>query len=417
MSSMLYDLQVVNGKDLTRFYNDNETEQESLMNFLKLSVKHWRHNDKVYKIIRYNKEYLMDDLIKSSGLFRSVIFNNNRLVSFSPPKSLRPDTFVATYKDQVKQCRAEQYIEGTMINVFYDQDAWEISTRSTVGAKIVFFRNDGNTTTFRDMFMDACNHVNLDFNYLDKTVCYSFILQHPENRIVSPIVEKAIYLAKAYKIQGYTITEVNAREQLQFVIDRTRTNDGTKLPNITLPTHYEFSTFDELVEKYASMNTPYEDVGVMVYAPNGERTKFRNPNYEEIRMLRGNQPKLQYHYLSLRKIGKIAQYLEFYPEHNKDFLEFREQLHRFTINLHKNYVSCYVLKKMPLKDYPSQYRSIMYNLHEYYLNELRESRQYISKQVVIKFINDLHPAKQMFLLNYNMRKQVIDVEVRTNELL
>jgi len=210
---MLYDLQVVNGKDLTRFYNDNETEQESLMNFLKLSVKHWRHNDKVYKIIRYNKEYLMDDLIKSSGLFRSVIFNNNRLVSFSPPKSLRPDTFVATYKDQVKQCRAEQYIEGTMINVFYDQDAWEISTRSTVGAKIVFFRNDGNTTTFRDMFMDACNHVNLDFNYLDKTVCYSFILQHPENRIVSPIVEKAIYLAKAYKIQGYTITEVNAREQ------------------------------------------------------------------------------------------------------------------------------------------------------------------------------------------------------------
>ena len=53
---MSYDLQVINNKDLTQFYNGNETDEESLMNFLKLSVKHWRQNDRNYKIIRYNKE-------------------------------------------------------------------------------------------------------------------------------------------------------------------------------------------------------------------------------------------------------------------------------------------------------------------------------------------------------------------------
>ena len=416
---MSYDLQVINNKDLTQFYNGNETDEESLMNFLKLSVKHWRQNDRNYKIIRYNKEYLLDELIKSSGLFRSVILNDeNKIIVFSPPKSLNSDAFISAYEKDVLNCRAEQYVEGTMINVFHDHDEWEIATRSNVGGKITFFRVDGNITTFRHMFLDACNYVNLDFDYLDKSLCYSFILQHPENRIVSPIVEKGIYLAKVYKIDKYNVTEIDKREQVRLIVENARKTEGRPLPLIKLPLEYTFKTFDELKEKYASMNTPYEDVGVMVYASNGDRTKFRNPNYEEIRLLRGNQPKLEYHYLSLRKTGKMEQYLKYFPEYKKKFLEFREKLHRFTKTLHQNYVSCYVKKEMPLKDFPSQYRSMMYNLHQFYLNELRESSQYVSNAVVIQFVNNLHPSQQMFLLNYNMRKQVIDIKTsETTEML
>ena len=419
MSTMSYDLQVINNKDLTQFYNGNETDEESLMNFLKLSVKHWRQNDRNYKIIRYNKEYLLDELIKSSGLFRSVILNDeNKIIVFSPPKSLNSDAFISAYEKDVLNCRAEQYVEGTMINVFNDHGEWEIATRSTVGGKITFFRVDGNITTFRHMFLDACNYVNLDFDYLDKSLCYSFILQHPENRIVSPIVEKGIYLAKVYKIDKYNVTEIDKREQVRLIVANARNTEGRPLPLIKLPLEYTFKTFEELKEKYASMNTPYEDVGVMVYASNGDRTKFRNPNYEEIRLLRGNQPKLEYHYLALRKTGKMEQYLKYFPEYKKKFLEFREKLHRFTKTLHQNYVSCYVKKEMPLKDFPSQYRSMMYNLHQFYLNELRETSQYVSNAVVIQFVNNLHPSQQMFLLNYNMRKQVIDIKTsETTEML
>lgn len=412
MSTILYDLQVLNQKDLTQFYNGNETDEESLVNFLKLSIKHWRQNEKTYKIIRYNKEFLFNDLISSTGLFRSVILNDEKkIVVFAPPKSFSPETFINNYTSEVNNCKAEQYVEGTMINMFYDNGEWEIATRSTVGGKITFFRVDGNTTTFRHMFLDACNHVNLDFEYLDKSLCYSFILQHPENRIVSPIIEKAIYLAKVYKIEGYKVKELDRYEQYNFIMENAKQNEKSIMPVIKLPTNYEFKSFDELKEKYASMNTSYEEVGVMVYAPNGDRTKFRNPNYEEIRLLRGNQPKLEYHYLTLRKTGKMDQYLKYYPEYKKNFLDFRDKLHRFTNNLHKNYVSCYVKKEKPLKEFLSQYRSIMYNLHQYYLNELREKHEYVSKAVVVKFVNELHPSQQMFLLNYNMRKQVIDIEM------
>ena len=56
----------------------------------------------------------------------------------------------------------------------------------------------------------------------------------------------------------------------------------------------------------------------------GERTKFRNPIYEEVRHLRGNQPKLQYQYLTLRHSGKLPEYLKFYPESKAEFSVYRD---------------------------------------------------------------------------------------------
>ena len=410
MSLPTYDLQVINGKDLTQFYNGSETEEESLMSFLKLSVKKWKYNERVYRIIRYNKDFLCDDAIKTSGLFRSVILNDEgNIVCVAPPKSLRSETFLSTYNSVEGDCSAEEYIEGTMINMFYDHGEWEIATRSTVGGKISFFRVDGNVTTFRHMFIDACNYVNLDFDDLDKKICYSFILQHPENRIVSPFTEKGIYLAKTYRIDGYKVSETDKADELALILERASKRENSHRPCIKAVPKCKFNTFDDLKTKYASMNTPYEIVGVMIYAPNGDRAKFRNPNYEDIRLLRGNQPKLEYHYLSIRKTGEIDKYLKYYPEYKKNFLEFRDKLHLFTNNLHKNYISCYVKKESPLKNFPSQYRSIMYNLHQFYLNELREKKEYVSKAVVIQYVNNLHPSQQMFLLNYNMHKQVVDV--------
>ena len=55
------------------------------------------------------------------------------------------------------------------------------------------------------MFLDACNVNNLDFDQLDKKICYSFVLQHPKNRIVVPFTKMNIYLVACYLIDGYSI--------------------------------------------------------------------------------------------------------------------------------------------------------------------------------------------------------------------
>jgi hypothetical protein len=402
---MVYDLQNVAGKDVCQLYDNSEVDKDNLLISLKLTIKKWTNNDKVYKIIRYNKKLLDDDSIRTSGLFRSVILDNNgNIVSFAPPKSLRPDHFIKSHQDEETKCVAERYIEGTMINMFYSNNDWEIATRSSVGAKIAFFRVNGVSTTFRNMFLEVCNHINLDFDVLDKGYCYSFVMQHPDNRIVAPIIEKALYLTKVYRIEGYTIHEVNSSKHVDELVKQ---HQGLTLRT---PERYEFTSFDELKQKYASNNTTYDEVGVMVYSPSGDRTKFRNPSYEEVRSLRGNQPKLQYHYLALRKTGQIAQFLKYFPEYKQHFTEFRDQLHNFTNSLHKNYIDCYIHKKLPLKEFPHQYRQMMFNLHQYYLNELREKGDYISRAVVIEHINNMPAAHQMYLLNYNMRKPLVNDE-------
>ena len=57
-------------------------------------------------------------------------------------------------------------------------------------------------------------------------------------------------------------------------------------------------------------------MGIIVKHENGDRTKFRNPNYEHVKKLRGNNSKLQFQYLTLHK-EMINEYLKYYPENEK----------------------------------------------------------------------------------------------------
>ena len=178
-------------------------------NILKLNKIECRTNNSVYKVIRYDKNFLCVDLIPSYGLCRSVILNSfNQVVGFAPPKSIHAETFIKKYPEceHYGQIEAQEFVEGTMINVFFDSTigvtgSWEISTRNTVGATSSFYKAAGSKT-FRQMFMEAAAESKLDINKLEKELCYSFVLQHPENRIVVPFSKPDLYLVGVYKINN-----------------------------------------------------------------------------------------------------------------------------------------------------------------------------------------------------------------------
>ena len=400
MANYIYDLKCIEDNNMSEvFENDNE----NVLKTLKLKQRLWRHNEATYKIIKYNKDYLSFDRIKSTGLFRSVIHRNNKILAFSPPKSEEASRFQKTYA--AEECSAEEFVEGTMINVFYDGEnrengEWEIATRSCVGANITYFTAGKveEKDTFKYMFMEACKNANFDLNSLSKEYCYTFVFQHPRNRIVIPFTNTAIYLIAAYKIDGYTVTQM-PREMFR-----------DSLPEaIKFPEQYEFESYSRLQDKWASQNTDYKKMGVViVHKESGLRTKLRNPSYEFVRQLRGNQPKLQYTYIALRQNGKVTDYLRYYPEVKKEFHMFREQIHDFTEQLHKNYIMCYINKAKPLREYPFQFRSHMIALHKVYLDVLREQKEFVNKMLVMQYVNSLHPAKLMFSLNYYMRQQQRD---------
>ena len=358
-----------------------------------------------YSIIRYKKELLSCDLISTYGLLRSVVLSGTRIVSFAPPKTISGDNFILNYPTKTDKIVALDFIEGTMINVFFDPiyGCWQISTRNTVGAEVSFYKS--STQTFNQMFMEACLINNINIQTLNPRYCYSFVLQHPENRIVVSFKKPQLFLVAVYEIIQKEDSVIVIEENLNEV----KRGGLWHITGIRFPETYEFTSYTELIEKFASPNTPYDILGIVVKnTETGERTKFRNPIYEEVRQLRGNQPKLQYQYLCLRHSGKLPEFLKYYPESKADMSKFRDQVHMFTNTLHKNYFSCYVKKEKPLREYPDQYRTHMFKIHEYFTSQLRPQNLVVTNTVVINYVNKLHPSLLMYCLNHHMRKRMID---------
>lgn len=393
--------------------NNDDNKSLNILKVNKMTCK--TSDDSTYNIVSYDKNVLSYDLIPSYGLCRSIIINkNNHVVCFSPPKSIPTDRFITLYPDKNENCNiseiiAEEFVEGTMINVFWDPSigltgGWEISTRNTVGATSTFYKSS-KSQTFRSMFLEAAKENNLILDNLNRLYCYSFVLQHPNNRIVVPFKKPQLYLVAMYHINN---NDKNNIKVYSINIEDIKKFDWGE-SSIKFPEIYSYKNYSELIEKYSSMNTPYDILGVILYnKKTGERAKIRNPVYEQVRSLRGNQPKLQYQYLCLRKEGKVKDFLKFYPESKKDFSTFRDQVHLFTETLFSNYLSCYVKKEKPLKEFSEQYRTHMFNIHQKYINELREKKMFVTNSLVINYVNELHPSLLMYCLNHQMRKRNVD---------
>ena len=348
--------------------------------------------------LQYIKNNLCEANYKTAGLFRSVLTDGKKVYIYSPPKSL---PFSSVKDNEYDNYILEELVEGTMINLFWNDylDEWDIATKNSLGGKYAFYQD--NKKTFRTMFLEAMNNQQIEFEQFDKTLCYSFVLQHPDNRIVIPFNTARIVLTGLYRIEGTNVT----------VLDKHQ----CKVPNILFPktleqySDYKGSSWQDLEDYFNQMNLDYRITGANIYNPStGLRSKLRNPTYEYVRRLKGNSPKIQFQYYSLRQVGKVGEFLKYYKEYRTTFAQLRNDLHKFTMQIWENYRRCYVQKEKPLKEFPKKFRVHMFNLHQIYLNDLRELGHYISRQIVIKYVNALEPAKLMYAVNYDLRCHEID---------
>ena len=390
--------------DLSKLVSNSEYAKQKNINVKKM--------DHLF-VLKYNKSKLTTENVKTYGLFRSIIADEfGNILSFSTPKSIDFDVFSQTNK--YEECFIQHFPEGTMINVFFDKyiDDWQISTRSSIGAKCNF--NMDSNITYRYMFLDAMNHIGLEFEDLNKDCCYSFVLQHPKNRIVVPVSEPALILANKYKISNNEIYNNNcfdkspkfATLQMHTIDDKTF-KDSVK---------YNGDNWRQLSEHFFSNNLPYQYQGVVIWNNKGERTKIRNSNYETIKHLKGNSPKLQYHYYHLRQTGNVGDYLKYYPEHRSDFSIFRKELHKYTNQLYQNYISCFIKKQKKLIDFPYQYKTHMFKIHELYLNDLKLDGKFVNKQVVMDYVNTLPPPRLMHVINHIKKQYDKDQKIVTSDL-
>jgi len=389
--------------DISKLIKDNKYANDKFITVKKM--------DHLY-VLKYVKNQLTTENINSLGLFRSIIVDEEgNILSFAPPKSLNFDVF--SQSNEYDTCYIQHFPEGTMINVFFDKhtDDWEISTRSSIGAKCNF--NMDSNITYRYMFLDAMNHTGLEFDHLDKTCCYSFVLQHPKNRIVVPIANPGIILTNKYKIENNQVYNNNDITSTHFSkLTMYAINDES----ISQSLNYTGSSWNDIIEHFFSSNLPYQLQGIVLYNIKGERTKIRNKNYEEVKHLRGNSPKLQYQYYNLRQQGIVRDFLKYYPEHKQEFSDFRRDLHKYTSQLYQNYINCFIKKQKSLKEYPYQFKTHMYKLQELYINELKLDGKFVNKGVVVEYINTLPPPRLMHSINYIKKQFDKDQKIVTSDL-
>jgi len=363
---------------------NHSDEIEKTLNSLKLTMKNWKTDTGMYSIIKYDKQAfgLVQEDYETIGLLRSVVVDDTgRIVAYSPPKCLsiteqREKSFndnnimTAPSDSTTNEWCAEEFVEGTMINMFYSKteagEAWEIATKSTVGGNVVFYapKNPKDTVeirdkdTFRNMFFETCAKLGFKYEELPKEFMYSFVLQHPKNRIVLPINDAAIYIIGVYSINNDTL-DITQLSTAGFV---EKYGCGVILkPKQLFADNYSIEGFKK---EYASMNSSYNTMGVVFCnMVTGDRMKIRNPTYEMVKNLKGGEQKLQLQYLTLRHGGRVAEYLKTYPEYKADFAVFRNQLHGFTRSLHQNYLDCFVFKKGAFSEFPQQYKKFMSGFH------------------------------------------------------
>ena len=91
--------------------------------------------------------------------------------------------------------------------MFYDtfSQEWVVCTKSNYGANCKF--NLDVDLTFNQMFAEAFAEDNLSYDYFNKNYSYSFVLQHPMNRIVVPVENPTLYLTTVYKCENNTVTD------------------------------------------------------------------------------------------------------------------------------------------------------------------------------------------------------------------
>ena len=373
-----------------------------------------KSNEKRLHIIKYNRNGLNSENASTLGLFRSVITDGSRILSFSPVKSISNEAFEAQ-STGTNAFEFSEFVEGTMINMFIDPttDDWEIATRSNIGARCKFYQDFKRT--FRDMFLEAFTAKKLEFSMFNKAYSYSWVLQHPENRIVQPIAVPNIVLVGVYEFTETNLPESSPIITVENILTQNNKHEFIQWDNseyvLETPMTNSPCSIQES-ETYNSDDTDYRIMGTVVYDRNsGMRTKFRNKTYEYVKNLKGNSPKLQYRYYSLRQLGSVGEYLKYYPEDSHKFSKFRDQMHEFTDQLWRNYIRCYVQKEKPLKEFPFEYRSHMFKLHKHYIDELRVDGGRVDKLFVINYINTLPPGHIMHSINYplmNRNKHVTE---------
>jgi len=356
-------------------------------------------NDRLYYIINYDKRMICYDDY-TVGLYRSVIFSflNKNVLSFSPPKSLANRYFIEKNPEINDTVIINEYIEGIMINLFYDKEIgkWDIATRDNVGGN--YCVGGDRKKTVYSLFMEACRaDITHDLNslviigLLPREMSYTFIMKKglfPQLYLVS------VYIIYKNEVQYVSPTEYETWNVFSDVIFFPKRLNTIK-------------DYDELYQYVNCIHNSVDDfpAGYMVHnTVTGEKTKFSTYVHYLYQKTKKAEPNLQYQYFCFRRICGGNSWLLEIPRNRKAFRKIHDAFEEFVLNVHISYMEKYIYKtlsKMPEK-YEIHVRRIHHNLYLPSLNR-GATKIKVTKDVVRNYFDKMEPRELLFIVNSDRR--------------
>ena len=250
-----------------------------------------------------------------------------------------------------------EIIDGTMVNLYYYQGEWKLSTKGCLDANTAFWSSN---FSFGELFQQVWS---IDSQVLNPKYCYSFVLSHPDNRIVTNVDQANLYLIQ--------VTDPTDDKCYRPYHGMSTTPDW--LPNtgsFKFPQRHSPANITKLETSISDLT--YEHPGYMIFCDNGVRMRLDNPKYQRVISLRGNTPN---RFLNMLKLGKhspdsnsvIDEYLGYYPEET----EIWERLEILTRRCLGSLLYYYnrVMKQRKYTLIPIHLRHAIHTLHDIYRNK------------------------------------------------
>jgi hypothetical protein len=340
--------------------------------------------DSLYALVRYVKG--QSDFAKEHVPWcRSVVVNKQtrRVMCVAPPKASK-----LTESTLSEAVFAEEFVDGTMINLFRksDTESVELATRSRINANTRFYEGG---PSFAEMLQEAMNGKPLssildciDPAYAEFT---SVVLQHPKNRIVKRIdTPTFVIIHQGWVDEDGTVTIEEDPAEFH--------TEGEYSDTIALPYKLERITGAKSVDAWVAEQAQTRGFGwqgVVLKDGKGRRWRVRSQVYETVRRIRGNESSVEERYARIRKERTMKQYLAFYPEDREPFYALEGRLRGNTRQLLHFYGDVFRARKTPYHQLPWPYKHHVSVLHNQYKEKLKALKQTVDNKYVIDYVNDL----------------------------
>ena len=343
-----------------------------------------------FALIRYVKGK-SNFAVNHVGAFRSVVWDviKNVPVSVAPMKSETGESMPAT--PSAEGFMVERFIDGVMICGFYDQynKIWRFHTRSTLNANCRFY---SQTKSFRQLFEEAVSTGMTWSTFLaslNPTTQYTWVLQHPENRVV---------------VNTTTPTIVCVQKQMYL--------SGTLIAVTDQPTYFDVAkvpvaTWSELSAKLQLENAQFKHnfQGYVIKNGLNFRWKIRGEAYNRVRRLRGNSARRDYLWLSMWRSGTLRDYLAIYPEERNSANAIADKWKTISRTVYNLYTDVFKARSLPKAQIPPKYRPFVFGLHNLYINELKPQSKTVDWTTVLQYMNTRDTAQALYAINWEVRQQ------------